>query len=128
MIKNPRPTRAEAADISHTVRDGADGFLLGNETANGAYPLNALSTLARSCKEAESMVNHKKSFIDAKRHTSLPISTTESIAASSVHAAFDLSADLIISVTESGRMAKYIAKYSPYQQVLACRYSIILKF
>jgi len=46
-------------------------------------------------------------------HTKPPISTAESIAASAASAALNLDIDLIIVLTDTGRIARYVAKYRP---------------
>lgn len=57
MITYPTPTRAEVADITEAIRQGADATMLSGETANGSYPYKALSVMATVAESVVSQDN-----------------------------------------------------------------------
>jgi len=124
MIKAPRPTRAEASDVANAVLDGTDCVMLSGETANGDYPLNAVNIMAKICVEAEKMLDYKRIFNDLRLFSPGPLSTAEAVAAACVSTVLDLNIDLVIVLTDTGRIARFVAKYRPPVPILACSISM----
>jgi len=119
MITNPRPTRAECADVANAVLDGSDCVMLSGETANGEFPGDAVTFMSNTCYNAESIINYDDEF-NAIRHRSLlkgGMARSESVASSAVKTAIDLNAKLIVVLTESGTTARLVAKYRPSQPI-----------
>lgn len=52
MERSPVPTRAEVSDVFNAVLDGASAVLLTGETANGAYPAQAMEVFCETVREA----------------------------------------------------------------------------
>lgn len=119
MIKNPRPTRAEATDVANAVLDGSDCVMLSGETASGAYPINAVQIMAKLCAEAELCINYENVFNLVTKYTPKPITTKEAVCSAAVKTAVDIGARLIIVITETGATARMVAKYRPNQPILA---------
>ena len=123
MISAPRPTRAEASDVANAVLDGSDAVMLSGETANGAYPIHAVTIMARTCAEAERCLDYKTVYSDIKLYSAAPLGTAEAIASAAVQTVLDLNIDLIIVITDTGSLARLVSKYKPPVPVLACSVS-----
>ena len=114
MISNPRPTRAECADITSAVLDGTDCVMLSGETANGQFPFNAVAAMARCCKEAEQMIDFDSTFNSIRAASQeFGISRQESLASSAVKTAYEMKCPIIIAITETGNTARLLSKYFP---------------
>jgi len=118
MIKNPRPTRAEASDIANAVLDGSDAVMLSGETANGDYPLNAVEIMQNICTEAELVFPHL-SYFDEMIKKCPKVSTEEAIARAAVRLSLELDSKIILCFTQNGLIARLIAKYRPTAYILA---------
>ena len=116
MVGSPRPTRAEASDVSNAIAGGADGVMLSTETAVGRYPVEAVKMMGSIIREteAERLVLHRD--IGAESFPSPFADTTAKIA---VTAAKETHAKLICCFTESGRTARLVAKYRPDVPIIA---------
>ncbi len=116
MIRNPRPTRAEASDVANAILDGSDAIMLSGETASGKYPLEVVQTMTRIAAVVEADKSRRGEHrLDAKPGRTF----AEAVAHASVETALDLSATAIVSPTIGGRTARVMSKFRPPCPIVA---------
>ena len=118
MIKNPRPTRAETSDVANAIYQGTGAIMLSGETAAGAYPVEAVRTMARIAERTEKDIDYSREF-KPRRLAERP-DVTSAISHATCTTAMDLNAAAIVAVTKSGRTVGRIAKYRPSCPVIGC--------
>ena len=117
MINNPRPTRAEAADVANAIFDGTDEVMLSAESAAGKYPVQSIRMMSSIILESE------RHSADWGHHNILQpdISTDDVITIS--HAARDMAQDkdvaAIVVFTRTGLSALWISKTKPNVPIFA---------
>ncbi len=117
MIRNPRPTRAEASDVANAIYDGTDAIMLSAETATGKYPVEAVQTMSRIAVRIEESLDWEE--FSKKRASTVAKSTTEAISYATCASAHSLGAAAIITATKSGSTARMVSKYSPKVPIVA---------
>ena len=117
MVHSPRPTRAEANDVANAIFDGSDAIMLSGETAAGAYPLEAVATMARIALKAESGVDYAAKLANTTEPARVNITNAISMAACATAA--ELKTAAITTVTKSGFTARMISRYRPACPLIA---------
>lgn len=121
MIKNPRPTRAEVTDIANAIYYRTDALMLSGETAYGKYPIEAISTMSKVAEEAEKT---KLSENDIRVTTNVEdLDVTSFLAKQAVKSTNKLNVRAIITDSNSGRTARYLAAYRGKYPILAICYN-----
>ena len=118
MMRNPRPTRAEATDVANAIYDGTTAIMLSGETAAGSYPEAAVRTMSRIAECAEKDIDWagmlKKMDLTEKANY------TPAIAHAACMIAEDIGATAIITVSLSGFTARALSQFRPTCPVIAC--------
>ena len=116
MISAPRPTRAEVSDVANAILDGADAVMLSGETAMGAWPIEAVDTMARIIRKTESMGLDQIDFIDWDPHT-----TSGIIAKAAVDVAEQIEAKYLVAFTKTGDTALRLTRLR--SEIPVCAFS-----
>ncbi len=117
MIRNPRPTRAEAGDVANAIYDGSDAIMLSGETAMGKYPVEAVRMMEKIAETTEVHLDFQRQMALNKRHKDLNISSA--VGLSTVHTAMNLNACCIVTPTISGQTARLISNFRPQVPIYA---------
>jgi pyruvate kinase len=117
MIRNPRPTRAEASDVANAIFDGTDAIMLSGESASGRYPLEAAKTMSRIAQAAESKLDYE-AILNSKTENHIQ-NVPNAISLATCTSAVELNASAIITATQSGHSARMVSKYRPACPIIA---------
>jgi pyruvate kinase len=121
MIRNPRPTRAEAADVANAVMDGTDAVMLSGETAAGRYPVQSVQMMDAIVREVESdyMEDIAREFgeLQSVGDEDWPVSNAAARAAAVVTRHLPLRA--VVVFTQDGRSAGLLAEHRPRAPIVA---------
>ena len=61
------PTRAECTDVANSILDGSDAVMLSGESANGLYPVKAVTMLRKLSEETEKLYPYMRCRIVSER-------------------------------------------------------------
>jgi pyruvate kinase len=117
MVTSSRPTRAEVADVANAILDGTDAVMLSQETAIGAYPVQAVEMMAAVAIEAEKIAPYERWNTSRVRRAEADPAYT--VAHSLCLAARELHLDALIVPTLSGRSARLVSAHRPTVPIYA---------
>jgi len=117
MIRNPRPTRAEASDVANAILDGTDALMLSGETAIGHYPVEAVQMMARIAATTERNLPYQEW---AQRvWIERACTPTDAIGQATCEISWELGVQAIITSTMSGYTARMVARHRPAVPIIA---------
>lgn len=117
MIRNPRPTRAEATDVANAIYDGTSAIMLSGETAIGKYPVETVKTMASIAERTENDIDYVKRL--ARINFDSRMDVTNAISHATCTTAHDLHASAVIALTYSGGTAMQLSKFRPSCPIIA---------
>jgi pyruvate kinase len=120
MMRNPRPTRAEAADVANAVLDGTDAVMLSGETASGAYPVESVRMMDAIVRDVESArLTDPLAGITSPKLSGEDWDFSSAAARAAALLSFTLPLKAIVILTRDGRSADLLSEYRPACPILA---------
>jgi pyruvate kinase len=117
MVASSRPTRAEVADVANAILDGTDAVMLSQETAIGAYPVEAIEMMAAIAVETEATAPYEEWNASRVRRSEADPAYT--LAHTLCVAARELGLAALIVPTLSGRSARLVSAHRPNVPIYA---------
>jgi pyruvate kinase len=119
MIRNPRPTRAEAGDVANAILDGTDCVMLSGETASGSYPEAAVEVMDSIARTVESSEEYERNLTERRLALDMDHDLAQVIAGSASRIADRIGAACLVVPTLSGQTARMVSRYRPRRPILA---------
>ncbi len=117
MVASSRPTRAEVADVANAILDGTDAVMLSQETAVGAYPVDAVRMMASIAERAETVAPYE--VWNEQRVARDSRDPAYTVAFMACRAAVELDLDALVCPTLSGRSVRLISAHRPNVPIYA---------
>jgi pyruvate kinase len=117
MIESPVPTRAEVSDVATAIYEGADAIMLSAESAAGAYPIEAVTTMNNVAISVESDPTYR-SVIEASR-TVKRETIADGIVAAAREIAEATNIKAICCFSQSGTTVSLVARERPHVPIIA---------
>jgi pyruvate kinase len=117
MVASSRPTRAEVADVANAILDGTDAVMLSQETAIGAYPVEAVQMMAAVAERTERVLPYRDWTEHRVRRDARDPAYT--VAYGACAAARELGLAALVVPTLSGRSARLISAHRPSVPIYA---------
>jgi pyruvate kinase len=120
MIRNPRPTRAEASDVANAIIDGTDAVMLSGETATGSFPIESVEMMVRIAEVAEASGRHgDHSSTQAWQKVARQPSMADAISSAACAIVSALPTKGIVAFTMSGGTARMMSRLRPEVRIFA---------
>ena len=117
MVSSSRPTRAEVADVANAILDGTDAVMLSQETAIGAFPVEAVAMMATIAERTETVLPYRDWNENRVRRDARDPAYT--VAYGACAAARELGLAALVIPTLSGRSARLISAHRPSVPIYA---------
>lgn len=124
MIENPRPTRAEVSDVANAVLDQVDAVMLSAESANGKYPVEAVTTMKEVILSVEENPDYKHSIYINWEKFSQEDLHFNAITSAASNLAFNAHAEAVVVGTKTGRTAHMLSAFRPTSEIIAVVHDI----
>jgi pyruvate kinase len=120
MVASSRPTRAEVTDVANAILDGTDALMLSQETAVGAYPVEAVTMMATIAERTEREAPYEHwNETRVRRLERRDQDPAYTVAYNACAAARQLDLAALVVPTLSGRSARIISAHRPQVPIYA---------